>query len=366
LIDRVKIYVKAGDGGNGVVSFRREKFVPLGGPDGGDGGDGGGVYLMGDHSTSTLVSFTYPKQFKARRGVHGKGKNMHGRTGEDIVLTVPLGTEVRRLDIGEEEGPAWVGEVVEDRQQLLVAKGGKGGRGNARFATPTNQAPRTAESGLPGEEYWLMLDLKLIADAGIIGCPNAGKSTLIRAVSRATPKVADYPFTTLEPALGVVEVGYESFVLADIPGLIEGAHEGHGLGLDFLRHIERTRALIQLVDGSADKPLEDLADVESEMASYRTALMEKPRVVVVNKIDLEEVRERLPDLKRAFKGIGLPVYFISAATGEGVEDLMNKVLELVSRAGRDALPGKEQAEFKVFRPRPVSPRKAARRRGDNE
>ena len=358
MIDRVEVYVKAGDGGNGVVSFRREKFVPLGGPDGGDGGNGGSVYLVGDEGLPTLLSFRYKKHFQAENGAHGKGKNMHGKRGEDLFIKVPLGTQVR---IKTETGPgALIADVVEPRQQVLVAKGGKGGRGNTHFATSTNQAPRTAEKGRPGEEKRLVLDLKLIADAGIIGYPNAGKSTLLSAVSQAKPKIADYPFTTLEPVLGVVEMGYRSFVLADIPGIIEGAHEGRGLGLDFLRHIERTKALIHLVDGSSEGPVADFKKVEAELVAYEPSLKDRPRIIAVNKIDLPQVRARIPQLEREFKLLGASVHFISAATGEGVRELMNKAWELVSKAPRPS-PGKEEEGFKVFRPRPLPAKKAAKR-----
>ena len=282
---------------------------------------------------------------------------MVGKRGEDLQVKVPLGTLVRRK--GEDGSEILVADVVEHGQQELVAKGGRGGFGNAHFATSTNQAPRIAEEGEPGEETWLLLDLKLIADAGIVGYPNSGKSTLLRKVSQAKPKVADYPFTTLEPVLGVVELGYRSFVLADIPGLIEGAHRGLGLGFDFLRHIERTKVLIHLVDGSSETPLSDMRKVGEELVAYEAALKDKPRIVAVNKVDLPEVRERLPQLRLEFKGLGVPLYFISAATGEGVEELMKKTLELVSQADSAPSAKKEEAEFKVFRPRPLSPRRAA-------
>jgi len=282
---------------------------------------------------------------------------MVGKRGKDLQVKVPLGTLVRRK--GEDGSDILVVDVVEHGQRELVAKGGRGGFGNAHFATSTNQAPRIAEEGEPGEETWLLLDLKLIADAGIVGYPNSGKSTLLRKVSQAKPKVADYPFTTLEPVLGVVELGYRSFVLADIPGLIEGAHRGLGLGFDFLRHIERTKVLIHLVDGSSETPLSDMRKVGEELVAYEAALKDKPRIVAVNKVDLPEVRERLPQLRREFKGLGVPLYFISAATGEGVEELMKKTLELVSQADSAPSAKKEEAEFKVFRPRPLSPRRAA-------
>jgi len=358
LIDRVEIYVKAGDGGNGVVGFRREKFVPLGGPDGGDGGNGGSVYLVGDGGVSTLLAFRYKKQFRAENGAHGKGKNMHGKRGEDLYIKVPLGTQVRLKT--EASSGVLIADVVEQEQQVTVAKGGKGGWGNTHFATSTNQAPRTAERGKPGEEKRLVLDLKLIADAGIIGYPNAGKSTLLSAVSQARPKIADYPFTTLEPALGVVEMGYQSFVLADIPGIIEGAHEGRGLGLDFLRHIERTKALIHLVDGSSEDPVSDFNKVEAELVAYEATLKDRPRIIAVNKIDLPHVRARIPQLEREFQELGVSVHFISAASGEGARELMNKAWELVSKAPRLA-PRKQEEEFKVFRPRPLPSKKAGKR-----
>ena len=358
MIDRVEIYVKAGDGGNGVVSFRREKFVPLGGPDGGDGGNGGSVYLVGDGGISTLLSFRYKKHFEAQKGAHGKGKNMHGKRGENLFIKVPLGTQV--LLKTEEGSGVLVGDVVEQGQQVLVAKGGKGGRGNTHFATSTNQAPRTAEKGKSGEERQLVLDLKLIADAGIIGYPNAGKSTLLSAVSKARPKIADYPFTTLEPVLGVVEMGYESFVLADIPGIIEGAHEGRGLGLDFLRHIERTKALIHLVDGSSEEPVADFKKVEAELVAYEPSLKEKPRIIAINKIDLPHVRDRMPQLEKEFQELGVSAHFISAATGEGVREVKNKAWELVSKAPRLS-PKKKEEEFKLFQPRPLPAKKAGKR-----
>jgi len=358
MIDRVLIYVKAGDGGNGVVSFRREKYVPFGGPDGGDGGDGGSVYVEGEGSKATLREFRYQKNFRAKRGTHGKGKNMHGRRGEDLVISVPLGTLVRRAN--EDGAEEMLADIVEQGQRVLVAKGGKGGFGNTHFASPTNQAPRTAEQGTPGEEASLRLDLKLIADVGIVGYPNAGKSTLVSTVSRAKPKIAGYPFTTLEPVLGVVERGYRSFVIADIPGIIRGAHRGLGLGLDFLRHIERTKVLIQLVDGSSENLLNDLRNVEEELVSYEAALKDRPRIIAVNKIDMPDVRVKLPQIKNDLKAEAVPVYYISAATGEGTEELMKKALELVSVAESTASVGvtkEEDTGFKVFRPRPMSPGK---------
>jgi GTP-binding protein len=367
LIDRAEIYVKGGDGGNGTVSFRREKFVPYGGPDGGDGGNGGSIYILGDAGAATLYSFRYKKQFRAEDGGKGKGKNMYGKRGDDLIIKVPLGTQVR---LKKEDGEGGlVADVVEHGQQVLVAGGGKGGKGNARFATSTNQAPRTAEKGEPGVEAWLQLDLKLIADVGIVGYPNAGKSTLLSRVTKARPKIADYPFTTLEPVLGVVDMvdmGERSFVLADIPGIIEGAHLGRGLGLDFLRHIERTQVLIHLVDGGAENPLSEMGKVEAELGSYEPPLNDRPRVVAINKIDLPEVRSRLPQLEKEFMGLGIPVYYISAATGEGVRGLLLKALEMVVRSGKTGTEKKEEEEFKVFRPRPLPSRKGSKREGKHD
>ncbi|MBE0480328.1 MAG: GTPase ObgE [Dehalococcoidia bacterium] len=355
MIDRVEIYVKAGDGGNGIASFRREKFVPFGGPDGGDGGDGGSVWLAGDSSVSTLQDFRYRSRFKAQRGGHGKGKNMTGKKGEDLSIKVPLGTVVRRK--GEGGSGEVVADIVEQGQRILIARGGKGGLGNTRFATSTNQAPRRATPGKPGEEASLVLDLKLIADAGIVGYPNAGKSTLLSRVSRARPKIGHYPFTTTEPMLGVVEAGGRSFLLADIPGIVEGAHKGKGLGLEFLRHVERTRVLIHVVDGGVEDPLSDFKKVEAEFAAYPADLKQKPRIIAVNKIDLTHVRERRAALEGDFDQLNMPLHFISAATGEGVDGLIRKVLEILTATR--PVPAAPEEETKVFRPRPVSSRKSA-------
>ncbi|MDY6893543.1 MAG: GTPase ObgE [Chloroflexota bacterium] len=363
MIDRVEIYVNGGDGGNGTISFRREKFVPFGGPNGGDGGDGGSVYLVGDGSVTTLQEFRYKKRFSAKRGAMGGGKDMTGRRGEDLLIRVPLGTVVRKKQ--DEDGSlVFVADIIEQGQRVPVAKGGRGGHGNAHFATPTNQAPRVAEKGGSGEEAWLQLDLKLIADVGIVGYPNAGKSTLLSMASKARPKIADYPFTTLEPSLGVVEIGYNSFIMADIPGIIEGAHRGVGLGLDFLRHIERTRVLVHLVDGSSDNPVSDLNNIEAELELYQAGLKDRPRIVAINKIDLPDVRSRIPQLETDFSQRGITPLFISAATGEGVGDLMKKCLDVVQQTASSSLEMKEDAEFRVFRPKPVTPRK--KRRQDQE
>lgn len=359
MIDRARIYVKAGDGGNGVVSFRREKFVPFGGPDGGKGGNGGSVYLVGSGSLSTLQGFRYQRSFRAQGGVHGKGKDMVGKRGKDLMVGVPLGTVVRRSE--QDGSEVLIADIVKDGERVLVAGGGKGGFGNAHFATSTNQAPRIAEQGEAGEEAWLTLDLKLIADVGIAGYPNAGKSTLLSAVSGARPKIADYPFTTIEPVLGVVDLGYQSFVLADIPGIIEGAHQGVGLGHEFLRHIERTKVLIHLVDGTSATPVQDLKNVELELERYEATLKDKPRIVAVNKIDLVEVRERLPEIRRELQGITGGVHFISAATREGVNELMSRAAELLAQTAAATAKEVESPDLKVFRPRPLP---AAKSRGE--
>lgn len=349
MIDRVEIYVRGGDGGNGAVSFRREKFVPHGGPDGGDGGDGGSVFLEADGRKSTLSDLRFRRHYRAGRGGHGKGKNQHGRKGEDLVIKVPRGTVVRCKDTGE-----ILADLTEEGERVLVARGGRGGWGNAHFATSTNRAPRIAQKGEPGEERWLLLDLKLIADVGLVGKPNVGKSTLLSRVSAARPKIADYPFTTTEPVLGVVELGYHSFVLADIPGLIEGAHAGRGLGHEFLRHIERTRVLLHLLDGNATNPLSDLEEIAKELELFNPELLKKPRLVVVNKIDLPSVRERLPRLKESLDKQGRPLFFISALTGEGIPELLARVSNLLTRAQEQPEElGRQGEGFKVFRPRPI-------------
>jgi GTP-binding protein len=328
LLDRVEIEVQAGDGGNGVVSFRREKYVPRGGPDGGDGGNGGSVVLVAEPGLTTLAAFRRRRRYRAERGRHGEGAKRHGRSGQDLVIGVPVGTIVARL--GGDQPREVVADLTVAGQRVVVARGGKGGRGNARFATSTHQAPRIAERGQRGEQAGLVLDLKLLSDVGIIGLPNAGKSTLLRAVSAARPKVADYPFTTLEPVLGVVEVGYESFVLADLPGIIEGAHEGAGLGHQFLRHVERTRVLVHLLDGSRADAVGDLDTLNRELGWYSEELAHKGQQVVVNKLDLPEVRARRGGLDARLRSLGHDPLFISAATGEGVADLLRRLLALLS------------------------------------
>jgi GTP-binding protein len=325
MIDQVEIVVIAGDGGNGSPSFRREKFVPLGGPDGGDGGDGGNVVLLADRSVRTLKELGRRRTYRAERGVHGQGSEKHGRRGEPLVIRVPVGTQVSRAKDADEASVS--GDLVEQGQQMLVARGGMGGGGNKRFATSTNQAPRIAQSGQRGEEVRLVLDLKLLADVGIVGLPNAGKSTLLSGISAARPKVAPYPFTTLEPALGIVENDWNRFAVADIPGLIEGAHAGVGLGLDFLRHIERTKVIVHLVDGSGMDPLKDYETVNAELQEYGHGLADREQILVVNKIDIPEVEERVTELTELFRGIGKEPMFISAAARIGVDALVQRMAE---------------------------------------
>jgi len=326
-VDHARVIVQGGRGGDGCLSFRREKFVPFGGPDGGDGGDGGSVRFETDAALATLQAFRFRQHFRATKGEHGRGKNQHGRNGGDMVVRVPVGTRVH-----DEAGSLLV-DLTEPGEIWCAARGGKGGRGNARFATSTNQAPRRTEKGTPGEERTIVLELSLLADAGLIGMPNAGKSTLISRISSARPKIADYPFTTLTPHLGVVESGpFESFVVADIPGLIEGAHQGAGLGARFLRHVERTGLLVHLVDvtaPTAGDPVADLEAIERELAAAEGGLHLKPRMVVATKIDLipgiPGAEESLKKLRSRCRARKIPFAAISAATGEGVDALVHKI-----------------------------------------
>jgi GTP-binding protein len=326
-VDHARVNVQGGRGGDGCLSFRREKFVPRGGPDGGDGGNGGSVIFETDASLATLQTFRFRQHFRAGRGEHGKGKNQHGRDGADLVVKVPAGTRV--LD---DQG-ALLTDLAEAGEIWSAARGGRGGRGNSRFASSTNQAPRRTEPGTPGEEREIVLELSLLADVGLVGMPNAGKSTLISRISSARPKIADYPFTTLTPHLGVVESGpFESFVVADIPGLIEGAHEGAGLGARFLRHVERTSLLIHLVDISVSgerDPVEDLEAIEKELQAAGTGLHLKPRIVVATKMDVAPGIPRadaaVKRLRSRCRGRKLPFLTISAATGDGVEELVARI-----------------------------------------
>ncbi len=348
MFDRTEIAVKAGDGGDGIISFRREKFVPFGGPDGGDGGDGGDVIVRAEGGVTNLRIFRQKGHFRATSGGNGGGQKKHGRRGKDAVLAVPVGTVVSyKLQIA---GDSLIADLDQPGQQVVVAKGGRGGLGNARFATSTNQAPQIAEKGEAGEENSIILELKLIADVGLIGYPNVGKSTLLAAVSAAKPRIASYPFTTREPVLGVVEVGRFSFVLAEIPGLIDGAHLGKGLGHDFLRHIVRTRVLIHLIDGSSSSPAEDMVRVNTELSLFDSALAKKPQLVAVNKIDLPPVKARLDEIKKSFATIGTRAFFVSAASGQGTLKLMEEAMKMLRGAAASKAGGKKPT--KVFRPRP--------------
>lgn len=351
--DYLKIHVKAGDGGNGCIAFRREKYVPLGGPAGGDGGRGGHIIFRADEGLRTLVDFHFKRHFKAGRGGHGEGKDRHGKSGADLVLRVPVGTVVREAETG-----AVLADLTAHGEQAVVARGGRGGRGNARFATPKEKAPRFAEKGEPGEERWLELELKLLADVGLVGFPNVGKSTILSRVSAARPKIADYPFTTMEPCLGVVRVGEgDSFVLADIPGLIEGAHAGAGLGHKFLRHIERTRLLIHVLDTAGTEgrdPVDDFTAINRELARYSRKLAERPQVVAANKMDLSESAPNLERLQAALRGY--EIFPVSAVTGEGLDLLVSRAAALLKGL---ALPEHEE------RPRIVTVTGSLRVRREN-
>ena len=339
-VDEVRIHVKAGDGGNGCVSFRRERFIPKGGPNGGDGGKGGDVILEANAQLSTLLDLSYPQQFRAPKGSHGKGKDQTGRNGEDLVISVPTGTLVRDGETGDV-----LQDLVMEGQRYMASQGGRGGRGNARFATSTQRAPRIAEKGEEGQDRWLRLELKLLADVGLVGYPNVGKSTLLSKISSAKPKIAGYPFTTLSPNLGVVaRADHEPFVVADIPGLIEGASKGLGLGLRFLRHIERTHLLVHLLDiteGRPQDPLEDFRTLKSELEAYQPALSHKQQIVAVNKIDVPGVRAKASHFIEPFRKLGYRLYLISANTGEGLDELVKAISETLksnpsARGGRQA------------------------------
>jgi GTPase len=336
-IDRAKIHVKGGDGGNGVTAFRREKFVPRGGPSGGDGGEGGSVYMESGEGLNTLLHFRYNPEHTAGRGRHGEGAKRHGADGEDILLQVPVGTVVIDETTGE-----LIHDFIRAGERVLIAAGGRGGRGNARFATATNRAPRHHEEGKSGQDRWLVLELKLIADVGLVGLPNAGKSTLISRISAARPKIADYPFTTLEPYLGVVDLGdFKTFVVADIPGLIAGAHAGAGLGDRFLRHVERTKLLLHLVDlsGLASDPVADYQTVARELEAYSREVATKPKIVVATKLDAINDLDLMRELSQFCERQGLDFFAISAATGEGLKELLRAVeqrlnsLDSIDKAG---------------------------------
>ncbi|MBI3013065.1 MAG: GTPase ObgE, partial [Elusimicrobia bacterium] len=336
-IDKARIFVQAGSGGDGCLSFRREKYIPFGGPNGGNGGAGGDVILASDHNKTTLLDLTYSPHFKGENGGAGGSWDKSGRAGENLVISVPCGTVVYL------EGKV-LGDLKEKGQSLVLAKGGRGGRGNAAFKTSRNTAPRIAEKGEPGESFTLDLELKLIADVGLIGCPNAGKSTLLSRVSSARPKIADYPFTTLSPNLGVARLGERSFVVADLPGLIEGAHQGKGLGIEFLRHVERTKILVHLVDCmgfNGKTPLENFRNIQKEMRSYSPLLAKRPRIVVVTKLDCTGGADQLEKLKRRLKNEN--VLGISAVTGEGLAELSTEILKCLDQSA-DAI-GVNQEEI---------------------
>jgi GTPase len=344
-VDEAKIAVKAGDGGNGCVAFRREKYVPRGGPSGGDGGRGGSVYLEANPNDNTLLRYRYNREFKADRGRHGEGSNCTGVSGDDMILKVPVGTLVFDSDNSE-----LLADLKKPSQRVLVAQGGKGGRGNQHFAKPWHQAPREKEEGEPGEERHLRLELKLLADVGLVGFPNAGKSTLISVISAARPKIANYPFTTLEPNLGVVnadggtgghgtELG-RTFVVADLPGLIEGASQGAGLGIRFLRHVERTRLLVHLIDTSDTAemdPVKAFEIIEGELAAFSETLMQKPRIVVATKLDATTDRTRLEELRKFCEKRHLEFHAISAPTGEGVKDLVRAMADALDKIPKEEL-----------------------------
>lgn len=361
-VDEAKIYVKAGNGGNGCVAFRREKYVPRGGPSGGDGGNGGSVYLEADPNDNTLLRYRYNREFKADRGRHGEGSNCTGHSGEDLILRVPVGTVAYDEHTGE-----LLADLAAPGQRVLLAHGGRGGRGNQHFAKPWHQAPREHEDGFPGEERHLRLELKLLADVGLVGFPNAGKSTLISVISAARPKIANYPFTTLEPNLGVVnadggsgkatrEIG-RTFVVADLPGLIEGAHQGAGLGIRFLRHVERTRLLVHLIDTSdanADDPVHSFEVINGELAAFSESLTQKPMIVVATKLDATTDRTRLEALCDFCKRRGLEFHSISAVAGEGVKELVREMADALDKIPR-AMPESTAVEHGLPAAVPVDP-----------
>lgn len=343
-LDEAKIWVKAGDGGRGASSFRKEKFVPRGGPDGGDGGRGASVYLIADPEKTTLLDFRYLRHFRGEAGGNGSGQRSHGRSGDDLDIHVPPGTIVRTAE----------GEVIADLdvtgKRVIVALAGRGGLGNTHYATSTNQAPRIAQKGEPGEERWLALELRLVADVGIIGYPNAGKSTFLAATTRAAPKIGAYPFTTLSPNLGVAFIDEQTITLADIPGLIEGAHEGVGLGHEFLRHISRTKVLLHLIDGSLPDPLAAYRAVNTELALFDPRLSDKHQIVAINKIDQPEVAERTSEIRAIFATIGVVPFFVSASTGVGVKDVIERIAALLDELAAVPVEAPTADEPVILRP----------------
>jgi GTP-binding protein len=349
MFDRAEIIVQSGNGGKGVVSFRHEKFVPLGGPDGGDGGKGGDIFLKVNNNIDTLKAYYHKRHYTAEDGKPGSRSRKHGRNGRSIILELPAGTVV--TDITNVDEPVMLFDLDKEGEQVVLVKGGRGGLGNTHFSSSVNQAPRLASDGSPGEQKKLLLELKLIADVGIIGLPNAGKSSLLAASSKATPKIANYPFTTMEPELGTVEINNRVFVLADIPGIIEGAYEGKGLGHDFLRHVVRTRLLIHLIDGSQPEPVEDFKTINREMALYDRQLVQKKQLVVINKIDLPQVSDSMAEIIQQFAVEGIRLEFISALTGEGVAELLEKVRGQLEKLARPEM-SRPADQIKIFRPKP--------------
>jgi GTP-binding protein len=326
-IDEAKFYVKGGDGGNGCVSFRREKFVPKGGPDGGDGGDGGDVIIRASKRLGSLIDFRYRSHFTAERGLHGQGKKKHGRSGADCIVNVPMGSIIKDAETDEV-----IVDLIEDGQNIIVAKGGVGGRGNTHFTSSTNRSPRLAGKGKPGSERWLRIELKLLADIGLVGLPNAGKSTLLSALSAAQPKIASYPFTTLKPHLGVLQsADHRPCIIADIPGLIEGAHLGAGLGHKFLKHIERTKIILHIIDasGTIENIINEHRTIESELLNYNEELLQRRQILLLNKTDLIQDSDKLEKLKKILINKGLKVIYISALTGDGIEKLKDILLETI-------------------------------------
>lgn len=360
MFDKAEIGVKAGDGGNGAVGFRREKFVPFGGPDGGDGGSGGDVVIRADGAVDSLRRYRQKRSYRAENGRNGGGNRKHGRNGEALVLAVPPGTVVM-ADLND--GASFlIADLEKSGGEATVVRGGRGGWGNTHFTSSTNQAPHIAQRGETGEEQTIRLEMRLIADVGIIGYPNVGKSTLLASASAAKPKVASYPFTTIEPVLGVVEIDLESFVLAEIPGLIEGAHRGRGLGYDFLRHAMRTKILIHLISGDSESPFDDMMRVNEELSLFDPYLAQKPQIMALNKIDLPEVQERLDGIKSEMSGAGIKAHYISAATGQGVSELMTEALKVLK--AQAAVVEGMKLPVKVFHPRPRESRFTVSRIGE--
>ena len=336
-LDQAKIYIKSGDGGRGCVSFRREKYIEFGGPNGGDGGKGGSVWFVAVENLNTLIDFRYQQHFKAQNGQHGMGSEMCGAKGEDLIIKVPVGTE-----IVADDGQTVIADMVEEGQKFMIAKGGDGGRGNIHFKTSTNQAPRYAEPGWPGVEMWVWLRLKIIADVGLIGLPNAGKSTFLSAVTKARPKIADYPFTTLHPNLGVAWIDSKEIILADIPGLIEGAHDGIGLGDRFLKHVERCSVFLHLVDGTAENMIENYKIIRKELDLYEKNLSLKPEVIAINKTDslsTDEIKKKIAALKKVTKS---PIFAISAVAGTNTIDCLREIAQFVPQKKNKAATDKPQ------------------------